>query len=66
MSSDVDELLKKAKWEGKGQATRQKLVNKIQGIHFVDNNIEINYIILTIIYLLMVKYGINCNGIDII
>lgn len=30
MSSDVDELLKRAKWEGKGQTTRQKLINKLQ------------------------------------
>ena len=32
MSADVDELLFKAKWEGKGMATRQRLINKLQGI----------------------------------
>ena len=37
MSADADELYFKANWGGKGMATRQRLINKLQGI-FIETN----------------------------
>jgi len=34
MSSDVDELLKKANWAGKGLVTRQRLISRLQGLFY--------------------------------